>query len=299
MISIKSQMVKAWLIQKLKHAPAAKTVQEGRERLAKLAGSLVVEGVTVEPVNENGVRGEWVSAGNVAADKVILYFHGGAFIMGSLQVSRELARVLSQAANCRVLSVDYRLAPEHPYPAALEDAAAAYRWLTGSGILPEHIVFAGESAGGGLALSALTLLRDAGEKLPAGAVLMTPWLDLLGTGESSKTKQEVDPWYHPESIELQAGRLYAGSHNITDPRISPLYADLSGLPPLLLHAAGDDVLMDDSTRLYKKWQGKGVDITLEVWDGMWHVWHYFAGKLPEARQAVEKIGRFVKDRTGA
>lgn len=298
MLSEKGQFFKSWLYQNVKAAPAAKTVAAARERLEQLAAPHIPEGVAIEAVRANGVNGEWVRAGQTVAGKVVVYCHGGGYIMGNAKTARGLAVILSQATNCSVFSLDYRLAPEHPFPAALDDARAAYRWLLETGNPAENIVFCGDSAGGGLALAALTALRDAGEKLPAGAVLITPWLDLAGTGDSRKTKQARDPWYNPESIELQAARFYAGANAVTNPLISPLYADLAGLPPILIQAAGDDTLVDDATRLYEKGKESGVDMTLEQWDEMWHVWHHFALQVPEAQEAVAKLGRFVQEKLG-
>lgn len=298
MLSEQGQMIKNWLFQFVKNAPPTSTVIEARGNLEKLAGDKLPEGVAVESVTEKDVNGEWVSAGPVHAGKAVIYFHGGGFIMGSLKSGRGLAISISQAAQCPVFSVDYQLAPEHPFPAALDDAVAAYHWLLRTGLRPENIVFAGDSAGGGLALAAITVLKNAGEKFPAGAVLITPWLDLLGTSDSRQTKQESDPWYNPGSIELKAGELYAGGNNMANPLISPLYADLTSFPPLFLQAAGDDTLLDDSIRLYEKWKASGVDITLELWEDMWHVWHHFADTVPEARQAMNNLGVFIKKRLG-
>lgn len=293
MLSVQAQRIKALLYKNIKNAPAPTTVQEAREQLEKFADTKIPEGIKIESVRENSVIGEWISSSQVFNDRVVVYFHGGGFI---IKPGRGLAILLSRETNCRVFSVDYRLAPEHPFPAALEDALATYHWLLRTGTQPKNIIFIGDSAGGGLALAALAALRDSKEKLPAGAVLITPWLDLLGTGDSRKTKQESDPWYNPDSIMLKAGELYADVNDRKNPLISPLYADLYGLPPILIHAAGDDTLVDDSTRLFEKWKGTGIDIRLELWDGLWHVWHYYGAHTPEAQEAIKNLGKFVKDR---
>lgn len=293
MLSVQAQRIKASLFKNIKNAPAPTTVLEAREQLKKFAEAKLPEGVKIESVRENSVIGEWISSGQVFNDRVVVYLHGGGFITKS---GRGLAILLSRETNCRVFSVDYRLAPEHPFPAALDDTIVTYHWLLSTGILPENIIFIGDSAGGGLSLATLIALRDSKETLPAGAVLITPWLDLLGTGDSRKTKQESDPWYNPDSIMLKAGELYAGDNDRKSPLISPLYADINGLPSILIHAAGDDTLVDDSIRLYEKWTGTGIDITLELWDGLWHVWHYFGAYTPEAQEAIKNIGKFVRDR---
>jgi monoterpene epsilon-lactone hydrolase len=250
-------------------------------------------GTVVEAVMAGDVPGEWVCASGAVADHVILCLHGGGFTMGSSKATHVLASFLSAASGCRVLVIDYRLAPEHPFPAALEDTIAAYRWLLEQGFFPSRIIFAGLSAGGGLALSTLVSLRDAGVSLPAGAVLVSPWTDLAGTGESVITRAEADPWLTDEMNRYHAA-LYAGGKDLRHPLISPLYADYRGLPPLLIHVGSDEIMLDDSIRVAERAKEAGVDVTLEVWEGMWHLWHAFASRLPEGRRAIEQIGHFVR-----
>ena len=296
MLSEQGQNIKNWLIHNLKNVPPATTVLEARERLEMLAGEGLPEGIEIQSVAENGVKGEWIKSGSVVDSKVVVYFHGGGFIMGSLKSSRGLAILLSQVTQCPVFSVDYRLAPENPFPAALDDAVAVYYWLENKGFLAENLAFVGDSAGSGLALSAISVLKNNHRKLPGVVGLITPWLDLLGTGQSRKTKQDSDPWYNPDSIELQAGRIYAGENDLGNPLISPFYADITGFPPILIQAAGEDTLVDDSLQFYEKWKGTGVEITLEYWEEMWHVWHHFAGQLPEAQEALSQLGQFIKEK---
>jgi acetyl esterase/lipase len=222
---------------------------------------------------------------------MILYLHGGAYALGSINVHRELLARLARATHMRVLAVDYRLAPEHPYPAALEDTAAAYRWALDAGCAPSRIVVAGDSAGGGLALATLAALRDAGAPLPAGTVCLSPWLDLALTGASIRTKASVDPVLSREALERYAG-LYAGEHARTHPLISPLYADLRGLPPLLIQVGTDEILLDDAVRGAEKARAAGVRATLDVVEGMFHVFQ-MVGVLPETRRALERIAAFV------
>ncbi len=190
-----------------------------------------------------------------------------------------------------VLLIDYRLAPEHPYPAALEDALAAYHWLIDQGYAASRIMIAGDSAGGGLALAILLSLRDSGELLPAGAVAISPWTDLASTGESVQTKAQVDVVLRSDTLESYA-QIYAGEHDLKSPLISPLYADMHGLPPLLIQAASDEILLDDATRLAARTRGAGVSVTLRIWPGMFHVFPLLPF-IREAKEAVEQIAEFA------
>lgn len=186
-----------------------------------------------------------------------------------------------------------QLAPEWPFPAALDDAVLAYQYLLDSGVPHERIVVAGDSAGGGLAVSTLMSLRDRGTALPGVAVLMSPWTDLAGTGESMETRSEADPWLDPQEIRAGAG-IYLGSADPKNPLASPLYADLHGLPPMLIQVGRDECLLDDSARLAERARAQGTDAALTVWDGMWHVFQAFAAQVPEAREAIREIGEWVR-----
>jgi acetyl esterase/lipase len=255
-------------------------------------------GTIVDLVDAGGVPAEWVVAAGAGGDRVLLYLHGGAYQIGSPATLRYMIAQLSAAAKARVLSVDYRLAPEHPFPAAVDDAVAAYRWLLAKGTDPAVIAFAGDSAGGGLALGTLVALRDAREPLPAVAVVMSPWTDLALTGESLQTRAAVDVMIKPAGMAETAATYLAGQ----DPRhpyASPLYADLRGLPPVLIHVGDAEVILDDSTRFAARARDHGVDVTLVIWDEMPHVWHAFAGLLPEADQAIERIGSWLAERMPA
>ncbi len=254
------------------------------------------DGVTCTPVEAGGVSAEWSVAAGVDEAKVVLYVHGGGYVMGSAGSHRDVTGRLSKAAGARVLSLNYRLAPEHPFPAPVDDAVAAYRWLLAQGISPSNIAVAGDSAGGGLAIATLLALRDAGEPLPAAGIGISPWVDMEGTGESMTTRAAVDPVVQKEGL-LGMAKLYLGDADPKNPLAAPLHADLAGLPPLLLQVGDAETLLDDSTRLAERARAAGVDVTLKVWDEMPHVWHLFAPILPEGRQAIDEIGSFFQART--
>lgn len=254
------------------------------------------DGVTCTPVEAGGVSAEWSEAAGVDEAKVVLYVHGGGYVMGSAGSHRDVTGRLSKAAGARVLSLNYRLAPEHPFPAPVDDAVAAYRWLLAQGISPGNIAVAGDSAGGGLAIATLLALRDAGEPLPAAGIGISPWVDMEGTGESMTTRAAVDPVVQKEGL-LGMAKLYLGDADPKNPLAAPLHADLAGLPPLLLQVGDAETLLDDSTRLAERARAAGVDVTLKVWDEMPHVWHLFAPILPEGRQAIDEIGSFFQART--
>jgi acetyl esterase/lipase len=202
---------------------------------------------------------------------------------------------LSRTAAARALAIDYRLAPEHPFPAAVEDATAAYRWLLSGGVDPAGVVIAGDSAGGGLTVATLVALRDAGDPLPAAAVCLSPWVDMEGLGESMTAKADVDPMIQRGEI-LEMAQAYLGEADPRTPLAAPLYADLTGLSPMLIQVGTAEVLLDDSIRLAERARAAGVDVTLEPWDDMFHVWQAFALLLPEGQQAIDRIGEFVRER---
>jgi acetyl esterase/lipase len=254
------------------------------------------EGTVVQEVDAGGVPCEWVAGPGVAANSVVLYLHGGAYTTGSLATHRRHVAQLSVAAGARVLNVDYRLAPEHPHPAAVDDAVTAYRWLTTvAAILPERVVLCGDSAGGGLAVATLVALRDAGDPLPAGAALISPWTDLTLSGASHDTRLELDPMCSRTSLSPSA-RAYAGAGDPKAPLISPAHADLGGLPPLLIHVGDHETLLDDSSLLAERALAAGVDVELWVAPEMIHVWHVFAGMVPESDVALAKMGRWIEAR---
>lgn len=245
-------------------------------------------------VQAGGVDADWITAPGARADRVLLYLHGGGYAMGSVRSHWDLIARLSAAAGCRALGLDYRLAPEHPFPAAVEDATTAYRWLLDQGIEPSSIALAGDSSGGGLAMATLVALRDAGNPLPAAAALLSPWVDLEARGESFESRRHVDPMVRRRLILRQAQTYLAGRASVRDPLAAPIHADLAGLPPLLIQVGDRETLLDDSRSLAERARAVGVDVTLEVWDGMIHVFQLFAGELEEGRRAIEGIGAFVR-----
>jgi monoterpene epsilon-lactone hydrolase len=251
------------------------------------------DGLTYHPVDAGGLRAEWLSGRHPRDDCVMLYLHGGCYATGSVETHRDLMSRLSIAASMRVLGLNYRLAPEHPFPAAVEDAAAAYLWLLGTGLEPTRIVIAGDSAGAGLALAATITIRDEGSPLPGAVVCVSPWVDLAVTGASMESNAAEDPIVSREML-LGWAKLYLGDRDARTPLASPLYADLDRIPPLLIQVGSAEVLLDDSTRLADRASAAGVNTTLEVWPEMIHVWHGFGAMLPEGRHAIERIGKFVR-----
>jgi monoterpene epsilon-lactone hydrolase len=245
-----------------------------------------------ERVDASGVRAEWVSITGGSQQPVILYFHGGGYCIGSSETHRDLVSRMCRAAKARALSVDYRLAPENPHPAAVEDGVATYRWLRKQGLPARSIVVAGDSAGGGLTLATLLALRDAGDELPAAGICMSPVTDLAKEGESMRTKVDLDPTVSPMSSTRYA-QMYIAAGDTKTPLASPLYADLKGLPPLLILVGTSEVLFDDSTRFATKAKEAGLSCELEVWEEMVHIWPFFAAELPEGRQAIDRMAAFI------
>ncbi len=252
------------------------------------------EGLSVEPVVNAEFKGEWVKAIGSRSDAVLLYLHGGAYIFGSPRSHRHLVAALSEAAGINAFTLDYRLAPEHPFPAAIEDSVTAYRWLLDQGIAANRIVIAGDSAGGGLTLVTMLKLRDAGLPLPAASVCLSPWVDLTMAGASYTANDEA-----VATRDRLAGyvKLYLPENvDVRHPLASPIFADLTGLPPLLIQVGAAEPFYDDSIKLDEIAKACGVETHLEIWPEMIHVWHYFHTMLTEGRQAIARIGEFVKSK---
>jgi acetyl esterase/lipase len=251
------------------------------------------EDIVCERVGAGGVPAEWIYDPEAAADRVLLYLHGGGYMIGSMRTHRVPLSRLSRAAGVRVLGLEYRLAPENPFPAALEDSVSAYRWLLSQGIEPNKVAIGGDSCGGGHAVATLVALRYLGEPLPAAGISHSGWTDLANTGDTFITKAEEDPIIDRDMVDNMA-TAYLGDRDRKTPLASPFYADLHGLPPLLVQVGTAEVLLDDSLRFAERAKAADVDVTLEVWDDMPHVWQAFASFLPEGQQAIEHCGEFIR-----
>lgn len=254
----------------------------------------IPKNVKLETINADGVPAEWQTAPDAVKDRVLFYIHGGGMVLGSPNSHRVFTTTLGQLTKMRVLSIDYRLAPEHPYPAQLEDCITAYKWLLSTGIKPKNIVIAGDSAGGGLTLSTLVKLRDEGVPLPAGAVCLSPASDWTGSNDCFWENAATDPVLAPIGIFWWIPSFLGGA-DPSDPLVSPLYADLRDLPPLLIQASTCEMLFGDSKSFAERARAAGVNVTLQTWDDMVHVFQSFGlHDLPEAKEAVDKIVEFVQ-----
>ncbi|PGY08197.1 alpha/beta hydrolase [Bacillus sp. AFS031507] len=292
MASQESLLVRQYLMTAKASQTAGTNIETARLGLEAISGlTPLAPDINLEKTSIEGIPAEWVTAPNAMEDRVFLYLHGGAYIMGSCNTHRYLASKLSRATAARVLVPEYRLAPENPFPAAIEDALKVYRWLISSGIAPESIIIGGDSAGGGLTLATLLSLKDEDEAMPVLAVLLSPWTDMEGTGESMETRADADPWLSPDASRATPA-LYIRDMDPRHPLVSPIYADLSGLPSMLVHVGNDEILLSDSARLVDRARAAGVEVTFKVWEEMWHVFQTFA--VPEGQQAIDEIGDFVQ-----
>jgi acetyl esterase/lipase len=250
-------------------------------------------GVQVDHCEVHGLKAEWLVPNQAPERKVLLYLHGGAYIMGACVTHRQFVSHLARAAGVRTLLPEYRLAPEHPYPAAVDDAVGLYRALLADGYAAEDIVIAGDSAGGGLTMATLLSLRDAGDPLPAAACLLSPWLDLEGTGETMDTHAHRDPWFKPEDMRFVSS-YYCEEEQFRNSLVSPVYGDLSGLPPIYIQVGADEILLSDSTRAAEKIKEAGGEVAIEIWPGMWHVFQMFVCLMPESCAATAKLGTYIR-----
>ncbi|MHA1932263.1 MAG: alpha/beta hydrolase [Promethearchaeota archaeon] len=272
-----------------------KRVEDSRNSMEQMASmEKIPDDVKIEEITVSGIPSIWISTPEVVKEQVILYLHGGGYALGSINTHKTLGAKISRSSKSRVLMINYRLAPENPYPAALEDSVTVYQWLIDDeGIDPKNIVISGDSAGGGLTAASILKIRDLSIALPAGGVLLSPWTDLDGTGNSVRTKRRIDPYLDASELFFMAN-LYIGDEDPKNPYISPLYADLKGIPPLLIQVGTAEIILDDSTRFAEKAKSAGVDVTLDVWEDMIHVFQAFAFWAPEGKQAIEKIGEFIQ-----
>ena len=277
-------------------APATQDVIESRARFEKMGGFLGgAPDAKCEKVDVDGVPAEWVSAPDVDASRAVLYLHGGGYAIGSINTHRRLAFDISAASGARVLLLDYRLAPEHPFPAAVDDAATAWRWLLKQGFANTKLAIAGDSAGGGLTIATLVNLRARKLGLPACAVAISPWVDLEGVGTSMTARSEQDPMVQKAGLGWMADMYLAGKDART-PLAAPLHADLKGLPPVLVQVGTAETLLDDATRIAEKLHAAGVSVRLAVWPNMLHVFPMFAPILSEGRDGCTEIGAFIRSK---
>lgn len=247
--------------------------------------------VRLQEAEECPLPGKWAIPRNRIPGKAILYTHGGAYVYGSPSTHEALISRLAEKSGVAVFAYDYRLAPEHPFPAALEDAVAAFDYLLAQGMEPRDIVLCGDSAGGGLSLALALALRDRGRQLPAALAVISPWTDLTESGDSHYRNAEIDPLISSEELREDA-LLYAGNQDLHNPYISPLYGDFTGFPPVLIHVGTNEVLLDDSRNLALEMDKQGVDVDIDIYEGMWHVWHMY--DVPEARAAINKMVWFIQ-----
>lgn len=258
----------------------------------RLLGTLPAD-ATVEPVAIGALEAEWIRPAGADADRVLLYFHGGGYVMGDCRTHRSIVAKFAQGSRTAALVFSYRLAPEHPFPAALDDALAAYDWLRQQGVAAASIVFAGDSAGGGLLLATLLALRQRGEAMPAAAVALSPWTDLACTGASYVTNLPTEV-LAPKGCWTAFSAHYLAGADPRDPLISPLYGDLAGLPPLLIFAGGHEVMRDDSVAFAERARTAGVAVTLRVGAGLFHCYPACAPLFPEATEAMAEICAFIR-----
>lgn len=252
-----------------------------------------------ETVSAGGVPALWARAPGADATRAVLHFHSGGYVLGSARGYRSFGARLSAAVGAPVLLVDYRLAPENPYPAAIEDAQSAYRWVLGQGRTPAAVAISGDSAGGGLALALLQVLRDTDQPLPAAGVAISPWADFRLAGESMTTNAESDPLVPgPELLRMMVQMIIGDDGDPTNPRVSPIYGDWTGVPPLLVLAGSIETLRDDGKRAVEAARAAGVDATYVEGEEMTHIWPLYADRLPEARESLEQIGTFLRRHLG-
>lgn len=297
-MSLRAEVVRLGLRFGVKRLSGPRTTVEAMRRRLALLGWLVPlppRGTSVKRLDLDGVKAVSVATAESRSDRHVLYLHGGGHVAAKPALYRDFTWRIATATRAVVVIVDHRLAPEHPYPASLDDAVNAYRGLIAEGADPQRLAVMGESSGGGLMLGMLLRLRDEGAPLPAAAVALSPWTDLALTGHSLKLNAKADPMIRSEEAPRLACQYLAG----TDPRTpyaSPLYGDPAGLPPTLFQVGSDEALLDDSVRMAERMRAAGCEVELEIWPRMPHAWHVWARMMPEAHAAIERIGAFVRGR---
>jgi len=271
-----------------------KSIKQLREETEEAGSKIPLpENTKVEKIIADGVHAEWISCRKVNTNKIFMFIHGGGYYRGSIASTRATVARISEQAGVQCLSINYRLAPEHPFPAAIDDTYTAYNWILKQGINPQNIIVSGQSAGGGLCLALLLKIKDNKGTQPLGAVAISPWTDLSQSGNTMKTNEEIDPIISKKYLDRMAG-LYLKDLSFSLPLASPLFGDLSELPPILIQVGTAETMLDDSKRFYEKAKKANVDINIEIWTDMFHGWHGNAHILKDAELAIESIGNFCK-----
>lgn len=297
MSSIRAKLIRSISSALLRRYDAASLDIEDARRKTALLGRLTVTafGVGIEATKIAGMHAEYLRPRNADPGQLLLYLHGGAYILGGCDLHRQVVSHIARAAGMDALLPEYRLAPEHRFPAAVDDAVAVYKAVLATGIEPQHIFLAGDSAGGGLAVATMLALRDAGASLPAGAVLLSPFLDATGSGDSMRTRASQDPWFHAKDLPVITAH-YCDEHQRRFPLVSPVFADVEGLPPMYIQVGDDEILLSDALRFADALVAAGIEVKLDVWPEMWHVFQMFIGKMPESRKAIDDIGAYIRSR---
>ena len=272
-----------------------KTIDQLRKETGT-AGALIPlpDNTKFKRILAGNVYAEWITCGDVDIDKIFMFIHGGGYYRGSIDATRATVARISAEAKVRCLSIEYRLAPEHPFPAAVDDTYTAYNWLLKEGINPKNIIVSGQSAGGGLCLALLLKIKENNGFQPKGAVAISPWTDLSQSGKTMITNANIDPVISKQYLDRMANLYLSKTPNIS-PLASPLYGDLSGLPPLLVQVGSAETMLDDSKRFVERAKEAKVDVQIEVWEDMFHGWHGSAHILKEAEEAIKSIGLFCRN----
>lgn len=295
MPSLRSRLLRAYLKYRSAKYDISAPIATRRELLNRVGERFPLpRNLICSKTKVGAVPCEWLSFPNVPDNKLLLYIHGGGYVSGSPRSHRHLVASLAKQSDIPALLIDYRLAPEHPFPAGLSDVLTVYKTLLAEGFSAENIIIAGDSAGGGMSLSLLLSLRSEDLPLPKAAVLLSPWTDLTISGASIKNRQHCDPYLRRDAIDRFV-KYYCQASSPGHPLISPLFADLQGLPPLFIQAGNDEILLDDSVRLAENARAAGVTVEITIWPHMWHVWQFFIHLLPESRRANQDIVKFIKD----
>ena len=272
-----------------------KTIDQLRKETENAGSSIPLpKNIKYKSVVAGNVNAEWITCGEVNENRIFMFMHGGGYYRGSIAATRATVARISAEAKIKCLSIDYRLAPEHPFPAAINDTYSAYEWLVNEGINPEHIIVSGQSAGGGLCLALLLKIKDKNFSQPKGAVALSPWTDLYQTGKTMVTNEKIDPIISKKYLDRFAKLYFPDSHNMSY-LASPIIGELSGLPDILIQVGSAETMLDDSKRFYKKAKKANVNVKLEIWEDMFHGWHSNAHMLNDADKAIKNIGIFCRN----